>query len=246
MKKVLFVTMINSLTEKIFKTVSLTYEAQLCPDDPEQVEVMLRFFKPDLVIFCLAGQDKSCLEIFPYIDQYREKMPMILLGTVGELRIVQNIARLQWVHCLERPVDNERLIAECKACLSNGEEEKVEKKTIMIVDDSPILLRSMKKILEPEFVTMLATGGPQAFMQMSKKKPDLIILDYEMPTYNGEMVFRELRSSDKWNDIPVVFLTGVSDKEHILSILALEPAGYFLKPPVTDQIIAKIRQVLGC
>ena len=80
---------------------------------------------------------------------------------------------------------------------------------------------------------------------IGKKKPDMIFLDYEMPICDGKMTLEMIRGMEESKDIPVVFLTGVSDKEHIAAVLDLKPAGYLLKPADAERIYSIIEKVLG-
>ena len=73
----------------------------------------------------------------------------------------------------------------------------------------------------------------------------MIFLDYEMPECNGLQTLRLIREMEGDRTIPVVFLTGVNDKEHIMALLALKPEGYLLKPASKDKIIETIEKVLG-
>lgn len=79
---------------------------------------------------------------------------------------------------------------------------------------------------------------------VSKRQPDLILLDYEMPGMDGKMTYEILKFRDATKDIPVVSLTSMSDKEHIYSILETRPAGYILKPPDRDRLFQTIEDVL--
>ena len=79
---------------------------------------------------------------------------------------------------------------------------------------------------------------------IGKKRPDLILLDYEMPVCDGRQTLEMIRADDEISDIPVIFLTGVNDREHIEPILALRPAGYLLKPPVQERILEAIKKAL--
>lgn len=117
-------------------------------------------------------------------------------------------------------------------------EEK--KYTILVVDDSAIMLRTMKTMLESEYNVMLATSASKAMIAMGKQKPDLIILDYEMPICDGKMALEMIRAEEELADIPVFFLTGIADEDHIKSVLNLHPEGYFLKPPDAIKILFAI------
>ena len=116
-----------------------------------------------------------------------------------------------------------------------------EKKKIMIVDDSPVMLRSMKSILDRTYTVYLATSGKQALHAIPEKEPDLLLLDYKMPEMDGMAVLEAMRADDNMKDIPVVFLTSAADKKTVDSILRLKPAGYILKPPDQNKVLETIQ-----
>lgn len=119
------------------------------------------------------------------------------------------------------------------------------RKTVMLVDDSAIQLRSLSSALASRYDVQVANSGMKALTLIGKSIPDIIFLDYEMPMCDGKMTLQMIRELDEAKDIPVVFLTGMKDKEHIQEVLALKPAGYLLKPPNLDTIFQTIEDVLA-
>jgi len=117
-------------------------------------------------------------------------------------------------------------------------------KKIMLVDDSPIVLRNFKSLLERQYIVLLATSGRQALKAIPEKEPDVVILDYKMPDMDGRAVFEEMQKDENMKNIPVIFLTSVSDSGTIQSILKLKPAGYILKPPDLAKVQETIQDVL--
>lgn len=117
-------------------------------------------------------------------------------------------------------------------------------KKIMLVDDSAIVLRNIKNILEPKYQVFVTTSGRQALSAIPEKEPDLVVLDYKMPELDGGAVFEEMQKDEYMKNIPVIFLTSVSDSKTIQSILKLRPAGYILKPPDQEKVLDTIQKVL--
>ncbi len=105
-----------------------------------------------------------------------------------------------------------------------------ERKHILVVDDDPIMLKTVKEQLHDDYDVGMAINGKIAMKFLERKRADLILLDYEMPGENGPAVLAKIRANDGLKDIPVVFLTGVSDREKIKEAIALRPQGYLLKP----------------
>ena len=114
------------------------------------------------------------------------------------------------------------------------------KKKVLVVDDSGAMLRSVKGWLESKYQVILANSGTMAIKYLSTNRPDLVLLDYEMPVINGKQVLEMIRSESEFSNIPVMFLTGKNDKESISQVLGLKPEGYILKTTPPDEIIRMI------
>ena len=85
-------------------------------------------------------------------------------------------------------------------------------------------------------------SGLQALKFLGKNKVDLILLDHEMPVTSGPKVLEMLRSDDETKDIPVMFLTGKSDKESVMEVVSLKPEGYFLKNITREELLEKLNE----
>lgn len=107
------------------------------------------------------------------------------------------------------------------------------KRKILLVDDSDFVLQAMKELLGTDYEVALAKSGMAAIRCMTLNRPDLVMLDYDMPICDGSQVLEMIRSEEEFADIPVIFLTGRVDKESVKKVVALKPAGYLSKtlPP---------------
>lgn len=110
------------------------------------------------------------------------------------------------------------------------------KKKILVVDDSGAMLRNVKGWLEDKYQVILANSGAMAMKYLARNKPDLVLLDYEMPIVNGSQVLGMIRSETEFTDIPVIFLTNKGDKESVMNVMALKPDGYLLKTMEPEKI----------
>ncbi|MBD5495406.1 MAG: response regulator [Lachnospiraceae bacterium] len=116
------------------------------------------------------------------------------------------------------------------------ETEPVDKKKILVVDDSKVVLQSMKELLGADYDITPAESGVAAIRCITLNQPDLILLDYEMPVCDGKQVLEMIRAEKSWADIPVIFLTGRGDAESVKNVMSLKPAGYMLKTMKPDEI----------
>lgn len=100
---------------------------------------------------------------------------------------------------------------------------------ILVVDDSEFMLKTMQELLDKDYEVLIAKSGLSAIRSITLDRPDLLLLDYEMPVCNGSQVLEMIRSEKEFADIPVIFLTSRVDKESVSKVLALKPEGYLSK-----------------
>lgn len=124
-------------------------------------------------------------------------------------------------------IQAENAMAEIQKYLKKG--KAGNRKKILVVDDSEFVLRAMEELLGKEYEVMLAKSGLSTIRSITLNRPDLILLDYEMPICDGSQVLEMIRSEEDFANIPVIFLTSRVDKESIKKVLALKPAGYLSK-----------------
>ncbi len=129
--------------------------------------------------------------------------------------------------CLSRPVTVKK-IADAALLMVQGDEER-NRKIILLVDDDTTFLKMVRSWLSGTYDVVPVTSGAQALQYLALHKPDLILLDYEMPVLNGPQVLESIRSLPNLKDIPVFFLTGVDEKSMVSKAISLKPDGYLLK-----------------
>lgn len=120
------------------------------------------------------------------------------------------------------------------------DEERLEKKKILVVDDDGVMLRRIKEWLSPHYQVFMVNSGMNAITFLAKNQVDLILLDYEMPVTSGPQVLSMLRSEPATMNIPVMFLTAKGDKESVMKVLSLKPENYLLKTLPPEKILAEI------
>lgn len=118
-------------------------------------------------------------------------------------------------------------------------------KRIMIIDDSPGMLKAIKEQLGSDYEVATAISGKIALKYLQNKTVDLILLDYAMPEEDGPAVFEKLLANPKTANIPVIFLTGINDSAMIQKALSLKPRGYMLKPVDKETLLTKVHEILG-
>ena len=126
----------------------------------------------------------------------------------------------------------ENAMAEVEKYLNRNKEEQdaiSKKKRLLVVDDSDFMLKALRNLLDSDYEVTTVKSGLSAIRSMTLSRPDLILLDYEMPVCNGGQVLEMIRSEKEFTDIPVIFLTNKVDPESVKQAIALKPEGYLLK-----------------
>lgn len=131
------------------------------------------------------------------------------------------------------------------AAAAPAAEKAPKRKHILIVDDDYRILKIVKDHLHDKYDIATAPNGILARRFLKAKTTDLILLDYQMPDEDGPAVLSQLRKDPLTMYIPVIFLTGVTDRQKIAKALVLKPQGYLLKPIDRNKLLEMIAKVLG-
>ena len=118
---------------------------------------------------------------------------------------------------------------------------ETEQKSILIVDDDAVVLRTMKEGLSGTWKVYGANSGLNAMRILEKKEIDLILLDYEMPDMNGPQVLQEIRRKPSCASVPVFFLTGLQDFDSS----EYDVTGCLFKSLSQEEIASRIASVLS-
>lgn len=250
MKTLMIAGKLNDSVKDLNAYLSRWYKVQISSENEQVFASMLKVVHPDLVIISLIGLYDGSRALFDIMQDQYAQIPVLTIGTEGESRRFDFFYNSEQFKNLIRPIDDQsveeavvdRLGLDPITRRSPGAKEK---KHVLVVDDNAAMLRSIKAMLDEEFDVQVAPSGMKAMTLIGRKKPDLILLDYEMPVCDGRQTLEMIRSEEDIADIPVIFLTGVNDREHISAVLALKPSGYMLKPAVKEKLVEAIHKAIG-
>ncbi len=120
-----------------------------------------------------------------------------------------------------------------------------ERKKILVIDDSAMILSSVSRMLGSKYKVFCATSGPKAIQIIEVNPPDLIFLDYAMPEFNGKDTYEFIKQHPGMENVPIIFLTAISDADRVKELIGLKPAGYLLKPPTPFKLLEAAQKYLG-
>ncbi|MCR5788849.1 MAG: response regulator [Lachnospiraceae bacterium] len=221
---------------------------------------------PKVIIICLGNETWETVKIYNILKDVAKQggCTIIVVANEEDERIFLKFTELERVLLLSRPVSLFALYEKMEAIeeelrknkekdpsafreyINPDAEKGIRRKRILVVDDDVEQLTHIRDQLEEFYDVSLVRSGDAALKFLLTHRPDLILLDYLMPEKDGPQVLREIRTINNCAAIPVVFLTGVSEKKAVLqTIRDLRPQGYIIKPAKKSEIVAKIIDVLG-
>ena len=187
---------------------------------------------PAIVLVNLAGLESA--------DRVKNltSAKVFLLGTQAEI----DEAGITGAEGVAKPFNAADVKAKLSALTGNAGEIQ---RTLLLVDDDAVMIRTLREGSSTSYKVLPANSGANALKILARAKPDLILLDYEMPEMNGPQVLEALRASPETAAIPVMFLTAKTDTESIAKIEALKPQGHMLKTLPLREIKSIIQSFFG-
>ena len=172
-----------------------------------------------------------------------------ILGN-GEIVLIINPVQLITRAPEPPPIFEEELRAETRAAPTRTEavtEIGVSAQaTVMVVDDSLTVRRVTQRLLERNNLTvMLAKDGVDALRQLQDAKPDVMLVDIEMPRMDGYDLTRNIRSSPVTASIPIIMITSRTAEKHRSTAFELGVNEYLGKPYQEDELMKLVRHYLG-
>ena len=120
----------------------------------------------------------------------------------------------------------------------------MQKKTIFMVDDNIANLAMAEEALEAHYLLVTLSSAEKMFVVLEKVHPDLILLDIDMPGMDGLEAIKILKKDDRYDDIPVIFLTGLTGSDTEAYSIELGAVDFITKPFSQPVLLNRIKNHL--
>ncbi len=189
------------------------------------------------VIYKIVFPDGKDLVFLEDLHQHMPQLPIVAIAKDAQLLDRLDIVRKGGNLILEYPVEPSIAISSVSELLQNtGDAAK-----ILIVDDDPQVLSSLEISLQPWGFELTTLDDPQKFWSILEEvEPDLLVLDIEMPEISGIELCQILRCDRRWQQLPVLFLTGHQDEKTQHQAFAIGADDYIFKPVVGSELANRI------
>ncbi|MCR4652829.1 MAG: response regulator [Eubacterium sp.] len=240
--KVLLINHGNALMANTLKRLLGEMEIEMSSVEPEMEKVASEIKGADVLMLFAGDYVYTALDLLVYLKDicFGEDKPLCIMGDEQEIaEIRKSVPEKLISYVFTRPA-NVRDIAQQMQALINSGDGKAAARQILLVDDDTMFLQTMQSWFGSRYHVTATKSGMQAITYLASHKPDLILLDYDMPVTSGPQVLEMIRSEPNCADIPVIFLTGRNDRESVMSVMRLKPDGYLLKSQLRDAIITSV------
>ena len=252
--KILFLGNPSNLLTETYNQLSAFFPIKTVGFDKEEIFKQLKELGAEVVLVSLkeaTGEQLLLAELIK-LDPQWNYVKVIVIGFSYEVNNQQKIVNTMADKVLVFPIPKEKLIEEiCEAGnIPNPLDQEnalylssqKEKRHVLVVDDDPRMLRAVKSWLEATYKVTIVNSGKMALDFLGKQVPDVILLDYEMPGQNGPETLEAIRKNEQLRNLPVFFLTGVSDREKVKTAASLKPQGYILKGVSREELLMKLNE----
>ena len=180
--------------------------------------------------------------------------------TTGEVAEVCKVSQQTVIRCFDsgrlkgfrvpgskfRRIPRESLIQFMKENNIPLDQLEMGKKRVLVVDDDPAIVEMLVELLERDgrFEVQTAVTGFDAGLRTKEFQPDVIVLDYMLPDINGSGVIRSVRADPSVQDVRIIIVSGVVNREDVESLLKCGADDFMQKPFSIEQLVKKITELV--
>ena len=209
-------------------------------DNLDRAKSWLKENSPYVAI--IDTQTTADLSLLEELNNHTPTIHSIVLANSDRLKYRLDVTRAGASSFLVKPATPNKIWQIASQLI---ERERSCTASILIVDDDPVFLDLLRSLLQPWGFKVSTLESPSRFWQVLPTiKPDLLILDVEMPEIGGIELCQTLRSDPDWQELPVLFLTAKQDARTIQQIFEIGGDDYISKPIVGAELIARINNRL--
>lgn len=236
-------------------------------DDAEYLAVVKRYLSEDYICYTAQGGraaldfllqhkvDLILLDVeMPILDGFHTldsihnmetaiDVPVIFVTGKNDRFTVFNSVLKGVDGYIVKPFQKEALIQKIEEVLKVNNEH-MNKEILLAVDDDMAYLKMLKSKLQSHFNVVIINSPKLALEYLNKHKPALVLLDYQMPLYNGASVLGMIRKNPMTKGLPAIILSGTLNKESLVECMEHHPQKILDKTIGYDELVKTIKEVL--
>ncbi len=196
--------------------------------------------RPDVVLLDLSFSD-SLEDGFDFLAELacqQPPIPTLVFTSAEELSVRVEVARLGGRGFLPKPIAPVEVIEAVHQVLQRSTQQQAK---LLIVDDDPEILDFLETVLQPWGFHITLLSEPRQFWHnLQQTRPDLLILNLEMPEFDGIDLCQVLRNDREWSDLPVIFFSAHTESHKIEQVFEAGADDYVTKPILGRELVARV------
>ena len=245
---VLFIRANDNIISQGIENNLVQAEFKVLPIEDEPYLIINHRYDADIRVYYLYPGDTSQHELIVNLLGEMSQDDARILCLVGDAADIRSVMNSRWAHRVTRfytrPVNIEEFVADMRR-FKDLLMDYHRRKKIFLVDDDPDYLALVNGWLSAPYTITCFHNGDEILTGLRTAKPDLILMDYEMPEMDGYTLMKNLRSNPESAEIPIIFLTGKNEKDEVFRILEFKPDGYLLKSSSKDALLDAIHRLFS-
>ncbi|NJR48929.1 MAG: response regulator [Leptolyngbyaceae cyanobacterium CSU_1_3] len=209
-------------------------------DNLDAARAAMQDIPPDLVLLDLSFADpqQNGLNFLAELSQQAPNLPVLVFTSSNEFTDRVAVARLKGRGFLQKTTTPAQVL---EAVVKTLQQTQKHAARILAIDDDTFILKALSTLLEHWGMQVTTLNDPLRFWEhLEAVRPDLLILDVQMPEINGIELCQTLRNDPRWHGLPVMFLTSRNDADTIHQIFAAGADDYASKPIVPPELVTRI------
>ena len=195
---------------------------------------------PHMIILDVMMPDINGFDVIQVLkeDPATQHIPVMFLSILPDK---DKGFRLGAVDYLVKPIREDSLLESVNAIFEKQRPGKV-KKVLVVDDDRRVTMLISSRLAAEGYITRQAYNGAEAIALIARDKPDLVLLDMNMPVMDGMETLERIHANDEWSGVPVIVVTatGYADKERCINLGA---AKYLTKPYIEEDLLAEVADI---
>ncbi|MEM7725163.1 MAG: response regulator [Cyanobacteria bacterium P01_A01_bin.45] len=195
---------------------------------------------PDVVLIDsnIFIKNNDCLRLLAEFENRKPPVPVIMLTEEGnQSEHWQNTSNSRNT-ILQKPLSSEKILEAANQVVRKSEDSQAK---VLAVDDDPKVLEVLQALLKCWGIKVKTLAEPQKIWEtLEETQPDLLILDVEMPGFNGIELCYKIRSHSQWSELPILFLTVHSESEVINQVFSVGADDFVSKPIIGSELVTRI------
>lgn len=237
-------------TQQDLETMSLYLEDIAHVHTVPSGKLAIEYVQQHKIDVILLDIEMPLMDGFVTLEQLRKmkeciNVPVILVTGMCDRYTVFNSVAMGIDGYLVKPVkkeDVQKKVLEVYEQYSQYD----EKKTVLLIDDDMTYLKQLNNLLQDEYNVILINSAKLALEYLLKNVPDVIVMDYQMPLYNGASMMNLIQNSSAGkNDIPIIILSGALSREALQECYLYNPVACLAKPVTKEVLEETIEQALN-